>query len=345
MTQYTVAVLGCGPRGDDHIWGFLSNPERFHLVGICDKDKERLQRISAKYPIEALYTDGDQMLSETKPDIFCFATLPAIRLPLIEMGLRHGVKAIAYEKPMALSLQEAHAITEKCRAAGVKTILAHAQKYGNHWLTVKEIVDRGDIGTVHTIHATAQAWLMQLGTHLIDYALWYNGYSPIDWVIGQAHGKGKLEDTHRSPEYVFAQLGFQNGVRGVIECGPQAPSFMDEAHFWVDDTVTLYGSHGYARVITGNGWEAVTRHSGGRILKGPGKYFPLWDQPPYQRELADWLDSPAKSHCCNGEISYHGYQAAMAICISSIERRLVKLPLETIPEYDVFDKLGEVLPD
>jgi len=42
-----------------------------------------------------------------QPDVLMFATPPAVREALVELGLRHGVKAIAYEKSLACSLGEA----------------------------------------------------------------------------------------------------------------------------------------------------------------------------------------------------------------------------------------------
>ncbi len=344
MKRYRVAVVGCGPRGDDHVHGFTFNSDRFELVGLCDTDGERLAKVAGRYNVQCTYTDAERMMAETQPDIFCFATLPHIRLPLIELGLKHGVKAIAYEKPMALTLKEAREIHDRCEAAGVKTVVAHAQMYGSHFAQVKQLIDAGEIGEIHTIHATAQSWLLQLGTHQVHYMQWFNGGEAIDWVFGQVTGKDHLADNHPSPDYVFAKLHFANGVNGILECGPLAPSFLEPPMFWVNDSITIHGSLGYARVILGKGWEAVTKGSGRRI-SGPGMFFPLWDTPPYLRELARWLDDPKKEHFCNGARTYHGFEAAMGICLSSLQRRRVALPMTELPHEPLFDQLVRELPD
>ena len=39
------------------------------------------------------------MLAETETDIFCFVTQPALRLPMVELAVEHGVKALIFEKP------------------------------------------------------------------------------------------------------------------------------------------------------------------------------------------------------------------------------------------------------
>jgi len=342
MSRYSVALLGCGPRGRGHAEAFLKNSDRFNLVALCDKDRERLQSLSSVLNIPKTYVNAEVMLSSEKPDVFCFATPPQVRLGLVEMGIKYGVKAIAYEKPMATSLAEAQRIHDLCREAQVKTIVSHQHKYGAHWQKVKELIDNGKIGKVHTIQATAKGWLLQYGTHLIDYMMFLNRGHRGLWVIGQVHGKGKLSDSHPSPDYALGQIEFDNGVRGIIECGTLAPDQPGKNEFWLNAGATVYGSHGYAQVIVGSGWRAVTRSSSG-LISGPGGFDVTKDQSPYIGDLADWLDNPTKIHPCNGEVTYHGFQILMGICLSSLERRKISLPLKT--SEPIVERLRRELPD
>ena len=43
---------------------------------------------------------------ELKPDLFCFCTLPNLRLPFVTLGIEVGAKLIAFEKPVAMSSAE-----------------------------------------------------------------------------------------------------------------------------------------------------------------------------------------------------------------------------------------------
>jgi len=338
--RYRVALVGCGPRGRDHAEAFLANSDRFELAALCDIDAERLQSLSAICEGAEPYEDAERMLSDVKPDVFCFATMPHIRLGLVELGVRHHVKAIAYEKPMATSLAEARRIRDLCEGAGIKTIVSHQHKYGSHWRKVKEIIDGGEIGGIHTIHATAKGWLLQYGTHLVDYMMFLNGGSRATWVVGHVHGKEKLSDSHPSPDYAMAQFEFENGVRGIVECGTLAPDQPGDNAFWMNAGATAYGSEGYAQVIVGSGWRAVTRSSSG-LIEGPGAFDVKVDQPPYIRDLADWLDDPSKVHPCNGETAYHGFELVMGICLSGLERRRVTLPIE--PSEPIMERLQREL--
>ena len=294
MPRYTIALVGCGPRGDMHARAGLANPEHFDLVAVCDLDRQRLGALAEQHGVTRTYTDADAMLAAEQPDILYFAMLPAIRLPLIELGVKHRVKAIAYEKPMALSLAEARRMTDLCDAAGIKTIVCHQLKYGAHWQKTWEIVRSGVLGDIHTIHATARPSMLRVGTHLVDAMLWLNHGHPGAWVLGQAHGKEAYSEDHPCPDHISGVIHFTNGVRGILECGTLAPQLMDDDDFWLDGAVTVYGTHGYARAGIGNGWQSVTTSSGGAVLSGPSDLTP--QEPRFIRELADWLDQPQHGH-------------------------------------------------
>ena len=114
---YTVAVAGLGKRGMHHAEAVAKNP-RFKLVGLCDIDQARLDAAKQKFGVDYASTDAAQMLQDTKPDVFIFCTLPQIRLPLIQAGVEAGVKLIAYEKPIAMSMNEALEMYKLLRAGG-----------------------------------------------------------------------------------------------------------------------------------------------------------------------------------------------------------------------------------
>ena len=341
MPRYITVLVGCGGRGAMHARALQANADRFDLVAVCDVDRDRLMPLAQQYGIEKTYTDADTMLRVEQPDVLCFATLPAIRLPLIRLGVTHRVKAIAYEKPMALSLAEARQIQDMCAAARVQTIVCHQLKYGAHWQHAWEMVRSGAVGDVHTIYATARPSVLRVGTHMIDAMLWFNGGHRGAWVLGQVHGRDAYGEDHPCPDHVSGIIQFRNGVRGVLECGTLAPQLLPDDDFWLDGAVTVYGTHGYVRAGIGNGWQAVTSASAGAMLSGPADLSP--QEPRWYSELADWLDDPQQVHPCNGDVSYHGFEVLMGMGLSSLERRQVTLPMTTLPSVPILQQLEHVL--
>ena len=337
--RYTVVVAGMGKRGTHHADAFQKN-SRFQLVGLCDIDPGRLQAAAQRFGVRETSADAAALLQRTRPDIFCFCTLPDLRLPLICAGVQAGAKLIAYEKPTALSTNEALKMMEVTRAAGVKTVVSHQHRYGEHYQKVKEIIESGAIGRVHTVYGTATGWMMHMLTHLIDYTRWYNDHAEAEWVIGQAHGKSKFSDNHPSPDYIGGLIQYSNGVRGIVESGEGAPDVPEVDYWWRKCRIGAQGTEGFAEVLTGGGWRAVTGHG---FASGPGNMDYEHDMGPYVQEMADWLDDENKVHPCNGESAYKDLEIMMAICRSAVQRGKVKLPLG--PGEPELEALQGVLPD
>jgi predicted dehydrogenase len=339
MSVYKVIVVGMGKRGKHHAAAFKNNP-RFELAGICSRDMGRLEKAAAELGPVRTATDPVALSREVRPDVFCFCTPPEVRLPLIQAGIESGAKLIAYEKPVALSMNEAIEIRKAVRAAGIKTVVSHQHRYGQHYQKVAEIIESGAIGRVHTVYGHSVGWMMHMFTHLIDYMRWYNGNAEAEWVMGQAAGRGKLSDVHPSPDTIAGVIQFANGVRGWIETGAGAPDVPEVDYWWRKCRIGAQGTEGFAEVLTGAGWRAVSPQG---MASGEGCMNYDLDMPPYVNDMADWLDDDRKVHPCNGESAYKGFEITMAMLRSVVERGQVKLPLGPgEPELEV---LRKVLPD
>ncbi len=349
MKKYTVAQAGCGRRGEVHLDSWLGNSDRFTVVGVCDIEVAKARRLAAARGLsDAVYDDADRMLAATKPDVFCFSTLPHVRLSLVELAVKHGVKALVFEKPMATSLNEAHRIAALCRKHGIKAVVSHQQKYLTSFTALKSVIDAGGIGDILQIEATCQAWLSPLGTHYVDYALWVNGGRHAKWVVGHVHGKELLGDVHPSPNYTFGQIGFENGVRAFVQFGRLAPAHMGPELFWADNRLTVRGTHGHVWCDTNGRWGGFNRTTKGEAVQVEGE---TWDaqekrlQVLFVRDLACWLDDPAKVHPCNIDVTLHGYEILEGICISALDHRRVDLPLGAGAHDDVLERMRRELPD
>jgi predicted dehydrogenase len=331
---YKVVLVGLGKRGGHHLAAFKKD-ERFQVAGIVDIDKARLDKVVAELGGGVVAgTDAKDVARQVKPDVFCFCTLPNLRLPMIQIGVDAGAKLIAYEKPVALSMKEALEIRELVRKAGVKTVVSHQHRYGVHYQKVHEVVRSGALGRIHTVYGTAVGWMTHMLSHLVDYMLWYNDYNEAEWVMAQAAGRQKFADNHPSPDYIQGVIHFKNGVRGIIECGAGAPDVPEVDYWWRKNRIGAMGTEGFAEVLTGGGWRAVTAKNG--LQSGDGCMNYDLDTPPYVKDMGDWLDDDKKVSPCNGENAHKGMEITMALLRSVIDRGQVKLPLAAgEPELDV----------
>ena len=319
---YRVVVVGMGKRGMHHATAFAANP-RFQLAGVSSRDRARLEAAAAKLGVKAA-ADARALAADVTPAVFCFCTHPGARLPLFEIGIASGAKLIAFEKPVAMTSAEGMAIKQALDAARVKAVVSHQHRYGDHYQQVKNIVASGAIGKVYTVYGTATGWATHMLSHLVDYTSWFNEYEPAEWVMGQAAGRGKLSDSHSSPDYVAGVVHFRNGVRGVYDCGAGAPDVPEVPYWWRKCRIGALGTEGYAEVHTGSGWRAVTKNG---IQSGPGGMDYEHDMAPYVQEMADWLDDDDKPHPLRFERAYQGLQIVSGLYRSVIEGGQIALPL------------------
>src|ERR1051325_3094498 len=231
MKQYTVVIVGVGKRGVHHATALHANP-RFTVAGVGDIDKARLEAAAPKIGNPEISTDAAALANKIKPDLFCFCTLPHLRLEFIKIGVGAGAKLIAFEKPVAMSSAEGLQIKQELEKRGTKAVVSHQHRYGEHYKKVKEIVASGALGKVHTVYGTATGWAALMLSHLMDYTCWFNDYADPEWVMAQAAGRGKLADLHTSPDYIAGVVHFKNGVRGVYDCGAGAPDVPEAPYWW-----------------------------------------------------------------------------------------------------------------
>ena len=349
MKKHTVAIMGLGVRGKTHLKALLENADRYEVVGICDIRPEVMDQVSDMFGISpAKYTNVEDMIAETKPEVFVFVTYPDLRLSMIELAVKYGIKAVSFEKPMAEDMAEAKKMTALCEAAGIKAIVCHQQKYLKQMQDLKRKVDRGDLGRVKKIFAECQPWMAQLGTHYMDYIVWANGGSRAKSVIGHVHGPATLKDDHPSPDFIFGEILFENGARGYLECGYFAEQHSPDMYRDCDNRLTVWGTEGYAYAETDGFWGECSKATQGRLITGkePGWYhFQEKEiQTPYYTEYADWLDNDDLVHSCNIKTAYHGYEILEAICLSALDNKRVDLPLTDFSYEPVLERMKKELP-
>ena len=337
--KYRVVVVGMGKRGMHHASAFQANG-RFEVAGVCDIDQTRLNDAAAKFGATVKGTDAAEVAKAVKPDVFCFCTLPNIRASMVKIGVESGAQLIAMEKPVALTSTEGFQVRDLIAKSGIKAVVSHQHRYGTHYQKVGELIASGALGRIHTVYGTATGWMMHMLSHLVDYLRWFSGEPEAEWVMAQAAGRGKLADIHPSPDYIAGFIHFANGVHGVIECGAGAPDVPEVDYWWRKCRIGAQGVDGFAEVLTGGGWRAVTKN--GACSGGGSMNYDL-DMPPYIQQMADWLDRDSAVHPCNFASAYKGFEIMMAFCRSAAQGGQVALPL-TEPANEI-ELLKRSVPD
>ncbi len=226
------ALVGCGRIAKRHseLLGF-EQIKGARLTAVCDPIEEKSKKIGEQFSIKH-YTDMHQMMQNETIDIIVVLTESGNHAKNV-IELSQYRKHIVVEKPMALTLDDADAMTRACDNAGVKLFVIKQNRFNVPVLKLREALEQGRfgklvLGTVRVRWCRPQAYYDQAswrGTWAMDGGVLTNQAShhidllelmmgDVESVIARsttALAKIEVEDT------AVAILKFRNGALGVIE--------------------------------------------------------------------------------------------------------------------------------
>ena len=106
-------------------------------------------------------------------------------------------------------------------------------------------------------------------THLIDYIAGSTATPRPSGSWPRPRARQARRTIHPSPDYIAGVIQFANGVRGwIYECGAGAPDMPEVDKWWRKNRIGAQGTEGFAEVLTGGGWRAVTQSEGVQLRRG-----------------------------------------------------------------------------
>ncbi len=203
------------------------------VVALVDSNIEDIQQKMIDTDAKRHYATCRDMFEREELDIVVLCSRhPYDHLPLIKDAAERGIH-IYCEKPMTVSLEEADGIIGLVETNNIKMCVAHQARYRLGFITMKKMVEAGEIGTPMTIygrgkndHRGGGEDLVVLGTHILDLQAFFFG-AP-DCVFADITESGcPIAKTDRSKtvepigpaagDSIFACFRFPGGVRGVFE--------------------------------------------------------------------------------------------------------------------------------
>ena len=181
---YNVAVVGGGIGRSHIIEGYVTNPDKYKVLVICDLNPERMNALADEFKVERRTTSYDEVLAMDDVDIVDICTPPMVHYPQVMAGLKAG-KHVVCEKPLVGSLSQVdEVIAAEAHAKG--TLMPIFQyRYGNGIEQAKAIIDAGIagkpyVGTVETLWRRGPdyyavpwrgKWATELGGVLMTHAI------------------------------------------------------------------------------------------------------------------------------------------------------------------------------
>jgi len=164
--KYGVLVHGAGWVSTQHIMAFQDNPHS-EVVAISSRKMTSCQKRAEEAGLEGigLYTSLDEALKHDGVDIVSVCTPQHLHCENVLAAAEAG-KHIVIEKPICNSLEEAKAMRDAVRKAGVKTVVSFVLRWNPLFETVKALVADDALGDVYYVETDYEH----------DIASWWTGY-------------------------------------------------------------------------------------------------------------------------------------------------------------------------
>ena len=154
MKPITAVVLGAGSRGSIYAGYAKEHPDQLQIIAIAEPRKDRLDALAEEVgvPAEFRFSSWEDLLNQPKlADCAFICTLDddhtAPALKAMELGYH-----LLLEKPMSNTEQECRAIVDTARRTGRTLAVCHVLRYTPFYMTLKALIEKGEIGQVTTIN-------------------------------------------------------------------------------------------------------------------------------------------------------------------------------------------------
>ena len=151
--KINIAIVGLG-FGAEFIPIYQRHPDA-NMYAICQRNKEKLNRVGDEFKVEVRYTDYDELLKDPNIDAV------HINTPIPNHGeqsikaLKAG-KHVACTVPMATTVDECRQIVELVKSTGLTYMMMETVVYAREFLFMKELYDKGELGKVQFLKASHQ---------------------------------------------------------------------------------------------------------------------------------------------------------------------------------------------
>ena len=245
----SIAIVGAGTMGGTHA-AYCPNLPAVRVAWIVDPDRARAEALAA--PLGARVA-GD--IAEALADPHLDAVLLTVPTPFhhaLTLQSAAAGKHVFCEKPIALTLADARAMTDACARAGVRFMVGHVVRFFPEYVRIGALLAQGAVGQVGVVRAarlnayphTGRGWysnfdwsggpVLDMMIHDLDTLRWYFGE------IARVYARGLSYGPYRaSVDHALAIVRFASGVIAHVEAS--------WAHARFRTSIEIAGSAGILR--------------------------------------------------------------------------------------------------
>ena len=295
--QLNLGLIGAGRIGRVHAESIMFRIPNATLLAVSDLYVASAQKCATDFGIPAAYGDHRALLDNPAIDAVVICSSTDTHTQFISEAAEAG-KHIFCEKPIALDLAQIDRALATVARCGVKLQIGFNRRFDSNFRHLHEVVQRGEIGTPHTIRITSRdpapppiSYIKGSGGIFLDMMihdfdmvryllgaevteLYATGAVLVDPAIGEA---GDIDTA-------IVTLKFANGALGIIENSRQAV-------YGYDQRAEVFGSKG--AIEASNKTAHNTRYSTATVIQqaNPLYFFLERYMDSYVAEIRAFIDA------------------------------------------------------
>ncbi|MBO6757521.1 MAG: Gfo/Idh/MocA family oxidoreductase [Roseibium sp.] len=256
MDSIGIGLIGTGFMGKCHALAYRSVKAVFgdvpapRLEVLCDVPAAKAEKMAGEFGFARSTDDWRQLVDDPSVDLVCITTPNKSHKDMAAAALSAG-KHVHLEKPMALTLGDAKALTALAETAGSRTIVGYNYLHNPAIQHARQLIADGAIGRIVHFRGMVDedyqadpdlpwTWratkadaglgtLGDLGCHLISLAAWLAG--PIESLVAETrtvHATRPLPDAGgerrlvENEDVASALITFEKGVHGIVSTSRSA---------------------------------------------------------------------------------------------------------------------------
>ncbi len=244
-------VVGVGVMGINHA-RILSHLDGCELVGVADKDENRVKEVSELYNTSG-FTDYHNLFLEGL-DAVSICTPTHLHHKVTSDFLDEAVHCLV-EKPISSTIHEAESMIQKAYEKGVKLMVGHIERFNPAVLKLKEILDQGILGQLlmlsirrvgpYVPRVMDVGIIVDLATHDIDVSRYLLDSEPLN--VDARYGRIR----HLKEDYASISLDFgdifvnietnwftPHKLRKLVATGTEGIAYLD----YIEQDITIHNA-------------------------------------------------------------------------------------------------------
>ncbi|HEX7019805.1 MAG TPA: Gfo/Idh/MocA family oxidoreductase [Gemmatimonadaceae bacterium] len=262
MPKVKIGIIGSRFQADCVASAAKMVPDEAEIVAVASPTPGNAESFAGRHRVPRAYADHAELLADANVDAIWITTPNYLHAQMTIDAAAAG-KHVICEKPLCVTLEEADAMIDACKRAGVLLLYAEELFFAPKYVKAKQMADEGAFGRVHLVkqgekHSGPHAdwfWdvdksgggaLMDLGCHGIAFCWWFLGKPRVKSVYAQLSTQVHAARTKGDDEAITI-IEFENGAVGMVENSWNRPGGMD-------DSIEVFGAKGqtYADMLMGN---------------------------------------------------------------------------------------------